>query len=77
LEITKNKKKQYLGDYELEDKSTLFVICRVTGGNGPEPVQLKQFPEGIELTDAPDMITWDDDPENKRAKMPCGHAIGM
>ena len=24
---------------------------------------------------APDMITWDDDPENKRAKMPCGHAI--
>ena len=28
------------------------------------------------LTNEPDMITWDDDPLGKRAKMPCGHAIG-
>lgn len=36
----------------------------------------KVLDDDVELTDAPDMITWDDDPENKRAKMPCGHAIG-
>ena len=37
---------------------------------------LKGLDDLAELTDAPDMITWDDDPEGKRAKMPCGHAIG-
>ena len=35
----------------------------------------KTLDEAAELTDEPDMITWDDDPEGKRAKMPCGHAI--
>ncbi|CAG8651336.1 8923_t:CDS:2, partial [Diversispora eburnea] len=32
--------------------------------------------DGVELTNEPDMITWEDDPDNLRAKMPCGHAIG-
>ena len=27
-------------------------------------------------TTEPDMITYDDDPQSKRAKMPCGHVIG-
>ncbi len=36
----------------------------------------KQLDGDVELTYEPDMITWDDDPDNLRAKMPCGHAIG-
>ena len=36
----------------------------------------KQLDPDVELTYEPDMITWDDDPDNLRAKMPCGHAIG-
>ena len=35
----------------------------------------KELDELVDLTAEPDMITWDDDPEGKRAKMPCGHAI--
>ena len=50
------------------------MVLRLKGGSRDEP---KQLDEDIELTTAPDMISWDDDPESKRAKMPCGHAIGM
>ncbi len=35
----------------------------------------KELDALAQLTDEPDMITWDDDPQGKRAKMPCGHAI--
>lgn len=31
--------------------------------------------EDIEYTNEPDMITWDESPDNPRAKMPCGHAL--
>lgn len=37
---------------------------------------IKQLDDDVELSQEPDMITWDDDPDNQRAKMPCGHAIG-
>jgi len=72
-------KKQYLSDYKLEDRSEIFVVFQLPGGNDPEPEDQhnKDLDDAVELSDAPDMITWDDDPENKRAKMPCGHAIGM
>ena len=36
---------------------------------------MKALDNLVPLTDEPDMITWDDDAEGKRAKMPCGHAI--
>ncbi|XP_002733653.2 uncharacterized protein LOC100371864 [Saccoglossus kowalevskii] len=65
---------KHLYDYYIENNSTLFVVQRLRGGSTEE--HAKQLDEDVELTDAPDMITWDDDPENKRAKMPCGHAIG-
>ena len=48
------------------------------GGSGDlsSDVQSKDLDELAPLTNEPDMITWDDDPLGKRAKMPCGHAIG-
>ena len=60
-----------LSDYPaIQNDSTLFLVMRLPGG-----FDEKQLDEAAELTDEPDMITWDDDPEGKRAKMPCGHAI--
>lgn len=59
----------YLSTYGIEKRSTLFLVLRLHGGSQ------KVLDDDVELSDAPDMITWDDDPENKRAKMPCGHAI--
>lgn len=46
------------------------MVLRLHGG------EQKEIDDLAMLTDEPDMITWDDDPEGKRAKMPCGHAIG-
>jgi hypothetical protein len=54
--------------------SSLFMVMRLLGGFD-EPPPTKELDELADLTDEPDMITWDDDPEGKRAKMPCGHAI--
>ncbi|XP_070557711.1 uncharacterized protein [Ptychodera flava] len=66
-------KGMHLSDYNIENNSNLYVVLRLKGGSNEGA---KQLDDSVELTDAPDMITWDDDPENKRAKMPCGHAIG-
>ena len=72
-----------LDDYHLENRSTLYVLLRLRGGWNPV-IALKQ--KKAELTDLPgyitvcgeeDMITFDDDPTVKRAKMPCGHVIGI
>ncbi|XP_078619905.1 uncharacterized protein LOC144886928 isoform X2 [Branchiostoma floridae x Branchiostoma japonicum] len=35
----------------------------------------KTLDEDVETTEAPDMISWEDDPNTPRAKMSCGHAI--
>lgn len=70
IRITAESNKQTrLSTYGIEKRSTLFLVLRLHGGSG------KVLDDDVELSDAPDMITWDDDPENKRAKMPCGHAI--
>ena len=65
---------KYLTEYHVENNSTLYLVLRLKGGMMDE--NQKQLDEDVELTYEPDMITWDDDPENLRAKMPCGHAIG-
>ena len=65
---------KYLLDYHMENNSTLYIVLRLHGGM--MDAHQKQLDEDVELTDQPDMITWDDDPDNLRAKMPCGHAIG-
>lgn len=62
-------KDKHLAEFHLENHANLFMVLRLHGG-------AKALDDGVELTDLPDMITWDDDKENKRAKMPCGHAIG-
>lgn len=62
-----------LSYYGIEKRSTLFLVFRLRGGS--EQTRVKVLDHTVELSDAPDMITWDDDPENKRVKMPCGHAI--
>ncbi|CAH1781576.1 unnamed protein product, partial [Owenia fusiformis] len=72
LEYGQNKT---LADYNIHNESNLFVVLRLHGGSDEDPPP-KQLPDDVELTDAPDMITWDDDPDGSRAKMPCGHAIG-
>ncbi|XP_068680957.1 uncharacterized protein [Montipora foliosa] len=66
-----------LSDYGMQNESNVFLVLRLMGGSSQDssiPPE-KVLDDGVELSDAPDMITWDDDPENKRAKMPCGHAI--
>lgn len=70
----KNGTRPRLNDYGLQHGSTVYLVLRLRGGSDDVP-PLKVLDDAVELTDAPDMITWDDDPENKRAKMPCGHAI--
>lgn len=64
-----------LSDYGMQNESNVFLILRLLGGSNRSSIPpVKELDDAVELTDAPDMITWDDDPENKRAKMPCGHA---
>ena len=68
-----NADRPRLSNYGLQHGSTVFLVLRLRGGSDIPPP--KELDDAVELTDAPDMITWDDDPENKRANMPCGHAI--
>ena len=62
--------------------STLFIVLRLRGGWNPflaakqKKKQLTALPGYIELTTEPCMISFDDDPTTRRAKMPCGHVIG-
>lgn len=68
-----------LSDYNIQNLSTLFLVLQLKGGCLPDERQNRQLsplPPFVTLTSEPDMITWDDDPSSKRAKMPCGHAIG-
>ncbi|XP_035679585.1 uncharacterized protein DDB_G0292642-like [Branchiostoma floridae] len=73
-----DEEKKYLSDYKMEDQSNLTVVLRLKGGSdtvedlSPPP---KQLDEDVETTEAPDMISWEDDPNTPRAKMSCGHAI--
>lgn len=62
-----------LSDYGIQNESNVFLILRLLGGSSIPPE--KVLDDAVEISEDPDMITWDDDPENKRAKMPCGHAI--
>ena len=50
-----------------------MLVYRLRGGS--DQIRVKVLDDTVELSDAPDMITWDDDPDNKRVKMPCGYAI--
>lgn len=69
-EIEQGKGKR-ISDYpSIVHNSTLFMVMRLNGG------EEKQLDEACQLTNEPDMITWDDDPNGLRVKMPCGHAIG-
>ncbi|XP_066282912.1 uncharacterized protein [Branchiostoma lanceolatum] len=46
-----------------------------TGRNITTSSPRKVLDEDVETTEAPDMISWEDDPNTPRAKMSCGHAI--
>jgi len=52
------------------------VTLRVVGGSEIRIRQLNNKNSKIELTMDKDCITWDDCKKFRRAKMPCGHAIG-
>ena len=66
-----------LSYYGIEKHSTLFHVSRLRGG--PEEIRVNVLDPTVELSNVPDMITWNDDPENKRVKMPGqsgqGHVI--
>ena len=64
-----------LSDYGVQNESNVFLVLRLLGGSERSIPPEKELDDAVELSNDPDMITWDDDPENKRAKMPCGHAI--
>ena len=64
-----------LKNYGLQHGSTVYLVLRLKGGSDTQSPPPKELDDAVELSDAPDMITWDQDPDNKRAKMPCGHAI--
>ena len=64
-----------MSDYKMQNNSTVYVVLRLAGGSNVKTTS-KRLDDDAPLTDAPDMITWDDDPNGQRAKMPCGHAIG-
>ena len=46
----------------------------------PEKLEIsplkKLLDPDVELSSEPDMITFEDDPDAQRTRMPCGHAIG-
>lgn len=66
----RQKEGKRISDYPgIVHGSTMFMVMRLLGG------QEKQPDEACQLTTEPDMITWDDDPNETRIKMPCGHAI--
>jgi len=72
LEEQKDGKTNTLRDYGIKKESTLYLVMRLRGGMeekayGPDDM--------VETTEEVDMITWEDSPDNPRAKMPCGHAI--
>jgi hypothetical protein len=60
----------------LSDAEDAQSLVPVTTGHSPNPT-LKVLGPEIELTSESDMITFDDDKENQRSMMPCGHAIGI
>ena len=72
-----------LSDYHIVNQSNVAVLLRMSGGIWPlravrqRKVELQPIPGFIAVTTTePDMISFDDDPNCKRAKMPCGHVIG-
>jgi len=69
-ELQSNKCLSYYG---IEKRSTLFLVSRLRGGS--EEMHVNALDPTVELSDVPDMITWDDNPDNKRVKMPRGHAL--
>ncbi len=80
-EIHKDDDHELISDYKgIVHGSVLFMVLRLYGGSSHLDTSVTQESKDLDalvpLTDEPDMITWDDDPDEKRAKMPCGHAIG-
>ena len=67
-------------DYNVRNLTTLHLLLRLPGGYKPGmPLayhgKLKPLPGYIRLTTEPCMISFDDNMADRRAKMPCGHAI--
>ena len=74
---------QTLSDYDIVNNSTIFVVLRLNGGWNPiDAARLKKqtlqaLPGHVTITNELDMISLDDDPDVRRAKMSCGHVIGL
>ncbi|KAL3870585.1 hypothetical protein ACJMK2_038635 [Sinanodonta woodiana] len=66
-----------LQDYGIGNLANLTgYVCLPGGWDNVEGHERKVLDDDVELTNAPDMVSLDDDPNSPRAKMPCGHAIG-
>jgi len=75
-----------LSDYKIENQSTVIGVLRMQGGVWPldairdKTQQLTPLPGYITVTSLEseeDIISLDNSPTERRAKMPCGHVIGM
>ncbi|KAJ3044098.1 hypothetical protein HDV00_003202 [Rhizophlyctis rosea] len=65
-----------LKEYDIRKNSTLHMVSRLPGGTTTTTEKKHSACSELQLTTDRDMITLDDDPDDLRAKMPCGHAIG-
>jgi len=64
-----------LGEAGIKANSTVLLLVRLKGGTEKKLTKDYTRENGIKLTDNPDIITLETDPEEPRAEMPCGHAI--
>jgi len=61
-------------DYDIHQNSILYLVLRLLGGSSLTRKKY-ELEDEIVFTDDPDMITFEDSPDNPRTKMPCGHAL--
>lgn len=76
--IQNQEGKELISDFpSIVNGSTLFLVFRHFGIEEYEVIPDAEVPDALaELSDEPDMITFDTNPHVKRVKMPCGHVIG-
>ena len=75
-ELTQDKGQKTVADYNIQNESTLILCMRLKGGAAvKQPLNTTKDGDLTLEYQQPCIITLDDDEDNPRAKMPCGHCI--